>query len=34
MALDIDQFFLKTGKVIVPLTVQEILDDQKARKLA
>jgi hypothetical protein len=31
---EIDQFFRKTGTVIVPLTVQEILDEQLARKLA
>ncbi len=31
---EIDQFFRKTGKVIVPLTVREILDEQLARKLA
>ena len=31
---EIDQFFRKTGVVIVPLTVQEILDEQLARKLA
>lgn len=31
---EIDHFFRKTGKVIVPLTVREILDEQIARKLA
>jgi hypothetical protein len=29
-----DAFFRRTGKVIIPLTVQEILDEQLARKLA
>jgi DNA modification methylase len=29
-----DAFFRRTGKVIVPLTVQDILDEQIARKLA
>ena len=31
---EIDFFFRKTGKIIVPLTVREILDEQIARKLA
>jgi hypothetical protein len=31
---EIDSFFRKTGKVIVPLTVNEILNEQLARKLA
>lgn len=31
---EISRFFKQTGKVIVPLTVQEILDDQIAHKLA
>ncbi len=31
---EISRFFKKSGKVIVPLTVQEILDDDIARKLA
>jgi hypothetical protein len=31
---EIDRFFRKSGKVIVPLTVKEILDEQIARKLA
>jgi site-specific DNA-methyltransferase (adenine-specific) len=31
---EIDHFFRKTGKVIIPLTVKEILDEQIARKLA
>jgi DNA modification methylase len=31
---EIDQFFRATGKVILPLTVQEILGEQLARKLA
>lgn len=30
----ISRFFKKTGKVIIPLTVREILDEQIARKLA
>ena len=29
-----DAFFRRTGKVIVPLTVKDILDEQLARKLA
>jgi hypothetical protein len=29
-----DAFFRKSGKVIVPLTVNEILNEQLARKLA
>jgi hypothetical protein len=28
------QFFKRTGKVIVPLTVREILEEEIARKLA
>jgi hypothetical protein len=31
---EIDAFFRKTGKVIVALTVREILDEQLAKKLA
>jgi hypothetical protein len=31
---EIDAFFRKSGKVIVALTVREILDEQLARKLA
>ena len=31
---EIDAFFRKSGKVIIPLTVREILDEQIARKLA
>lgn len=31
---EIDRFFRQTGKVIVPLTVKEILDEEIARKLA
>ena len=31
---EIDHFFRATGKVIVALTVREILDEELARKLA
>jgi hypothetical protein len=31
---EIDAFFRKSGRVIIPLTVKEILDEQLARKLA
>jgi DNA modification methylase len=31
---EVDRFFKQTGKVIVPLTVREILDEEIARKLA
>ncbi len=31
---EIDAFFRKSGKVIIPLTVREILDEEIARKLA
>jgi hypothetical protein len=31
---EIDAFFRKTGKVIVALTVREILDEQLAKKRA
>lgn len=31
---EIQRFFTKTGKIIIPLTVREILDDQIAMKLA
>ena len=31
---EIDRFFRKSGKAIVPLTVREILDEQIAQKLA
>ena len=35
IALDgIDRFFRKTGKVIVALTVREILEEELAKKLA
>ncbi len=30
---EIDAFFRKSGKVIVPLTVREILEEEIARKL-
>ena len=30
---EIDRFFRRSGKAVVPLTVQEILDEQIARKL-
>jgi len=30
---EISQFFKRSGKVIVPLTVREILDEEIARKL-
>jgi len=30
---EIDRFFRKSGNVIVPLTVREILDEQIAQKL-
>jgi hypothetical protein len=30
---DISQFFKRTGKVIIPLTVKEVLEDQIAQKL-
>jgi hypothetical protein len=30
----ISAFFRKTGKVIIPLTVKEILEEQTAKKLA
>ena len=32
--IEIDIFFRKTGKVIIPLTVREILEEQLAKKLA
>ena len=32
--LEIDAFFRKSGKIIIPLTVSEILNEQIARKLA
>jgi DNA modification methylase len=32
--VEIDAFFRKTGKVIIPLTVNDILNEQLARKLA
>jgi hypothetical protein len=31
---EIDAFFRKSGRIIIPLTVREILDEQIARKLA
>jgi hypothetical protein len=31
---EIDAFFRKSGKIIVALTVREILDEQLAKKLA
>ena len=31
---EIDTFFRKTGKVIIPLTVRKILDEQLVKKLA
>jgi len=31
---EIDRFFKKTGKIIVALTIREILDEQIAKKLA
>ena len=31
---EIDGFFRKSGRIIIPLTVKEILDEQIARKLA
>lgn len=31
---EVDSFFRKSGKVIVPLTVKEILDEELAQKLA
>ena len=31
---EIDAFFRKSGKVIIPLTVGEILNEQIAQKLA
>jgi len=31
---EIDAFFSKTGNVVVPLTVEEILKEQPAKKLA
>ncbi|MGH8335932.1 MAG: hypothetical protein ACRETL_03725 [Gammaproteobacteria bacterium] len=31
---EIDRFFRQSGKVIIPFTVREILDEQIARKLA
>ncbi len=31
---EIDAFFRKSGKIIIPLTVHEILNEQIARKLA
>jgi hypothetical protein len=31
---EISRFFTQTGKVIIPLTVREILDEQIAQKLA
>ena len=31
---EIDGFFKKSGKAIIPLTVREILDEQIAKKLA
>ncbi len=31
---EIDAFFRKSGKVVIPLTVREILEEEIARKLA
>jgi len=31
---EISRFFKQTGRVIIPLTVREILDEQIAHKLA
>ena len=31
---EVNQFFKKSGKVIIPLTVREILDEEIAQKLA
>ena len=31
---EVSQFFTRSGKVIIPLTVQEILEESLARKLA
>jgi hypothetical protein len=31
---EIDRFFRQTPKIIIPLTVREILDEEIARKLA
>jgi hypothetical protein len=31
---EIDAYFRKSGRIIIPLTVREILDEQIARKLA
>ena len=31
---EIDAFFRKSGRIIIPLTVREILDEQIAKKLA
>ena len=31
---EIDAFFRKCGKIIIPLTVSEILNEEIARKLA
>jgi len=33
-ATEIDAFFRKTGKIIIALTVKDILEEQLARKLA
>jgi hypothetical protein len=30
----VSQFFKRSGKIIIPLTVREILDEEIARKLA
>ena len=32
--IEIGAFFRKSGRVIIPLTVREILDEQNAHKLA
>ena len=32
--IEIDAFFRKNGKIIIPLTVDEILNEQIARNLA
>ena len=31
---EVDAFFRKSGRIIIPLTVREIIDEEIARKLA
>jgi len=31
---EVSQFFKRSGKIIIPLTVREILEEENARKLA